>query len=108
MLRTTHLDEMPQVLNVLRGELSIVGPRPEQPIWVELFSQSIPRYMRRHKLKAGITGWAQVNGLRGDTSIKDRIDYDLYYIENWSIGLDLKIIIRTILQTLFGTNQNAY
>ncbi|WP_254150918.1 undecaprenyl-phosphate glucose phosphotransferase [Candidatus Chloroploca mongolica] len=107
-LRRTSLDELPQLINVLIGEMSIVGPRPEQPRWVEQFSQEIPRYMRRHKEKAGLTGWAQVNGLRGDTSIKERTRYDLYYIENWSLLFDLKIILRTIANFLTGKQENAY
>jgi Undecaprenyl-phosphate glucose phosphotransferase len=101
-LRRYSLDELPQFMNVLRGEMSIVGPRPEQPIWVERFSQSIPRYMSRHKQKAGITGWAQVNGLRGDASIEERTRYDLYYIENWSLLFDLRIIIKTALAIFKG------
>jgi Undecaprenyl-phosphate glucose phosphotransferase len=101
-LRRYSLDELPQFMNVLRGEMSTVGPRPEQPIWVERFSQSIPRYMSRHKQKAGITGWAQVNGLRGDTSIEERTRYDLYYIENWSLLFDLRIIIKTALAIFKG------
>ena len=104
LLRRYSIDELPQFINVIRGEMSVVGPRPEQPQWVERFSQSIPRYMRRHKQKAGITGWAQVNGLRGDTSIEDRTRYDLYYIENWSLLFDLKIIIKTIIDILVGRN----
>jgi exopolysaccharide biosynthesis polyprenyl glycosylphosphotransferase len=106
-LRRYSLDELPQFMNVLRGEMSVVGPRPEQPIWVERFSQSIPRYMRRHKQKAGITGWAQVNGLRGDTSIEERTRYDLYYIENWSLLFDLRIMIKTAVAVFNGEN-NGY
>jgi lipopolysaccharide/colanic/teichoic acid biosynthesis glycosyltransferase len=87
--------------------MSVVGPRPEQPIWVERFSQSIPRYMRRHKQKAGITGWAQVSGLRGDTSIEERTRYDLYYIENWSLLFDLRIMIKTAVAIFNGEN-NGY
>ncbi len=108
LLRRTSLDELPQLINVLIGEMSVVGPRPEQPRWVEQFSQQIPRYMRRHKEKAGLTGWAQVNGLRGDTSIEERTRYDLYYIENWSLLFDLKIILRTIADFLTGKQENAY
>jgi exopolysaccharide biosynthesis polyprenyl glycosylphosphotransferase len=106
-LRRYSLDELPQFINVIRGEMSVVGPRPEQPQFVERFSQSIPRYMRRHKQKAGITGWAQVNGLRGDTSIEDRTRYDLYYVENWSLLLDIKIIIKTAMDILLGRNRGA-
>ena len=97
-LRRTSLDELPQFINVLKGEMSIVGPRPERPVFVEQFKEEIPDYMKKHLVKAGITGWAQVNGLRGDTDIARRIEYDLYYIENWSLSLDLKIIILTILR----------
>lgn len=104
LLRRYSLDELPQFMNVLRGEMSVVGPRPEQPVWVEKFSQSIPRYVRRHRQKVGITGWAQVNGLRGDTSIEERTRYDLYYVENWSLLFDVKIIIKTALGILSGKN----
>lgn len=104
-LRRYSLDELPQFINVIRGEMSVVGPRPEQPVWVERFRQSIPRYMRRHKQKAGITGWAQVNGLRGDTSIEERTRYDLYYVENWSLLFDIKIIIKTVVDILTGKNR---
>ena len=91
-LRRIDLDELPQLWNVLRGDMSIVGPRPERPYFVEQFKHRIPQYMLRHKVKAGITGWAQVNGWRGNTSLEKRIEYDLYYIENWSVALDLKIM----------------
>jgi lipopolysaccharide/colanic/teichoic acid biosynthesis glycosyltransferase len=106
-LRRYSLDELPQFINVLRGDMSVVGPRPEQPVWVERFRQKIPRYMGRHKQKAGITGWAQINGLRGDSSIEERTRYDLYYVENWSLLFDVKIIIQTAVGILTGRN-NGY
>jgi Undecaprenyl-phosphate glucose phosphotransferase len=99
-LRRFDLDELPQFWNVLRGDMSIVGPRPERPYFVEQFKHRIPQYMLRHKVKAGITGWAQVNGWRGNTSLEKRIEYDLYYIENWSVGLDLKIMWLTVIKGL--------
>lgn len=99
-IRKTSLDELPQFINVLRGDMSIVGPRPERGLFVEEFKEKIPRYMKKHLVKAGITGWAQVNGLRGDTDLTRRIEFDLYYIENWSLGLDIKIILMTILTVL--------
>ncbi|MDH4069783.1 MAG: undecaprenyl-phosphate glucose phosphotransferase [Ignavibacteria bacterium] len=95
-LRKTSVDEIPQLLNVVRGEMSLVGPRPERTIYVDQFRKVIPKYIDRHRVKTGITGWAQVNGYRGDTSIEDRIRYDLYYIENWSFSFDIKILLRTI------------
>jgi exopolysaccharide biosynthesis polyprenyl glycosylphosphotransferase len=107
-LRRFNIDELPQLVNVLVGDMSLVGPRPERPVYVEQFRQIIPRYMDRHREKAGITGWAQVNGLRGDTSIVERTKYDLWYIENWSLALDIKILLRTVVQWLLGTNENAY
>ncbi len=103
-LRRTNLDELPQFFNVLKGDMSIVGPRPERPVFVEQFKKSIPQYMLRHKMKAGITGWAQINGWRGNTSIEKRIEYDLYYIENWSLMFDIKIILMTIWKGF----KNAY
>jgi exopolysaccharide biosynthesis polyprenyl glycosylphosphotransferase len=105
-LRRSNLDELPQLINVLLGEMSLVGPRPERPVYVEQFRRSIPRYMERHREKAGLTGWAQVNDLRGDTSISERTKYDLWYIENWSLLLDIKILLRTILN--YGRQRNAY
>ena len=95
-IRHCSLDELPQLWNVLRGEMSLVGPRPELPYYVEQFKEKIPLYMVKHQVKPGITGWAQVNGLRGDTDIEERVKYDLWYIENWSVGLDMKIIFRTV------------
>ena len=104
-LRHTSLDELPQIWNVLMGDMSIVGPRPERPTFVREFKHKIPRYMLRHRVKAGITGWAQVHGWRGNTSIKKRIQYDLYYIQNWSLALDLKILWMTLRHAL---RHNAY
>jgi Undecaprenyl-phosphate glucose phosphotransferase len=100
-LRRFDLDELPQFWNVLRGDMSIVGPRPERPFFVDQFKHRIPQYMLRHKVKAGITGWAQVNGWRGNTSLEKRIEYDLYYIENWSMTLDIKIMWLTVFRGLF-------
>ncbi|GAB4569340.1 MAG: undecaprenyl-phosphate glucose phosphotransferase [Anaerolineae bacterium] len=108
ILRRTNLDELPQLINVLFGQMSLVGPRPEQEAYVRQFRQFIPRYMERHQMKAGMTGWAQVNGLRGDTSVEERTKYDLWYVENWSLWLDIKILIRTVIQTLRGSSPNAY
>ncbi|MEQ1897241.1 MAG: undecaprenyl-phosphate glucose phosphotransferase [Vicinamibacterales bacterium] len=104
-LRRFDLDELPQFWNVLRGDMSIVGPRPERPYFVSQFKQRIPQYMLRHKVKAGITGWAQVNGWRGNTSLEKRIEYDLYYIENWSVSLDLKIMWLTLVRGLFSRSE---
>lgn len=105
-LRRTNLDELPQFLNVLKGDMSIVGPRPERPFFVQRFLEEIDRYNSRHMFKAGITGWAQINGWRGDTSIAKRVEYDLYYLRNWSLTLDLQIITITLFR-LF-TSKNAY
>jgi exopolysaccharide biosynthesis polyprenyl glycosylphosphotransferase len=99
-LRKTSLDELPQLLNVLKGEMSLIGPRPERPEFVGLFEQSVYRYCDRHRVKSGITGWAQVNGLRGNTSLADRVEWDNYYIENWSLWLDLKISLLTAVAVL--------
>lgn len=105
-IRKTSLDELPQFFNVLKGDMSLVGPRPERPFFVEKFKEEIPRYMIKHQVRPGITGWAQVNGYRGDTSIRMRIDCDLYYIENWTMGLDIKILFLTIFKGF--VNKNAY
>jgi exopolysaccharide biosynthesis polyprenyl glycosylphosphotransferase len=107
-MRNTNWDEIPQLINVLLGEMSLVGPRPERPVYVQEFRKSIPRYMERHREKSGMTGWAQVNGLRGDSSINERTAYDLWYVENWSLWLDIKIIMRTIFDTLLRRQKNAY
>ncbi|CAN5133854.1 hypothetical protein BH11ACT6_BH11ACT6_45780 [soil metagenome] len=103
LMRATSLDELPQLINVLRGEMSLVGPRPERPDFVDLFEMQIRRYGERHRVKAGVTGWAQVHGLRGQTSIADRAEWDNYYIENWSLGLDLKILALTVAAVLRGS-----
>lgn len=105
-MRKTSIDELPQLFNVLKGEMSLVGPRPERPFFVEKFKEEIPRYMIKHQVRPGMTGWAQVNGYRGNTSIKKRIEYDLYYIENWTLGLDVKILFLTIFKGFI--NKNAY
>ena len=97
-LRATSLDELPQLLNILRGDMSVVGPRPERPFFVREFTDRFPRYISRHRVPAGLTGWAQIHGLRGDTSIEDRARFDNHYIENWSLWLDIKIILRTVAQ----------
>ena len=106
VLRRFSLDELPQLWNVLRGDMSLVGPRPERPFFVERFKEHVPQYMLRHKVKSGMTGWAQVNGWRGDTSIEKRIEYDLYYIEHWSVGLDFKILWLTVIRGFF--HRHAY
>ena len=106
IIRKTSIDELPQLFNVLKGDMSLVGPRPERPQFVEKFREEIPRYMIKHQVRPGMTGWAQVNGYRGNTSIKKRIDYDLYYIENWTVGLDIKILFLTVFKGF--VNKNAY
>ncbi len=95
-IRAWSIDELPQLFNVLKGEMSLIGPRPERPEFVDVFSETVDRYDDRHRVKAGITGWAQVNGLRGKTSLTDRVEWDNYYIENWSLWLDLKILLLTL------------
>ena len=106
ILRRTSLDELPQLFNILKGDMSLVGPRPERPLFVVKFKEEIPRYMIKHQVRPGLTGWAQVNGLRGNTSIRKRIEYDIYYIENWTIWFDLKIILMTFVTGFI--NKNAY
>ncbi|MBO5341875.1 MAG: undecaprenyl-phosphate glucose phosphotransferase [Lachnospiraceae bacterium] len=105
-LRKTSLDEIPQFYNILKGDMSLVGPRPERPVFVDKFKEEIPRYMIKHQVRPGLTGWAQVNGYRGDTSIRKRIDCDIYYIENWTFGFDIKILFMTIFKGFI--NKNAY
>lgn len=106
ILRKTSIDELPQLFNILAGEMSLVGPRPERPLFVEKFKEEIPRYMIKHQVRPGLTGWAQINGYRGDTSIRKRIEYDIFYIENWTMGLDIKIMFLTIFKGFI--NKNAY
>lgn len=105
-IRRTSIDELPQLFNVLKGDMSLVGPRPERPYFVERFKEEVPRYMIKHQVSPGLTGWAQINGYRGDTSIRKRIDHDLYYIENWTLGLDIKILFLTFFKGFI--NKNAY
>lgn len=105
-MRKTSIDELPQLFNVLKGDMSLIGPRPERPQFVEKFREEIPRYMVKHQVRPGMTGWAQVNGYRGDTSIKRRIEHDLYYIENWTLGFDIKILALTVFKGFI--NKNAY
>jgi lipopolysaccharide/colanic/teichoic acid biosynthesis glycosyltransferase len=99
-IRALSIDELPQLINVLRGDMSLVGPRPERVAYVRDFERFIARYNDRHRVKSGLTGWAQVNGLRGETSIADRIEWDNYYIQNWSLRLDLKIMVLTVIEVL--------
>lgn len=105
-MRRTSIDELPQLFNILKGDMSLVGPRPERPFFVEKFREEIPRYMVKHQVRPGMTGWAQVNGFRGDTSIRKRIECDLYYIENWTVSLDIKILFLTVFKGF--VNKNAY
>ena len=105
-MRKWSMDEFPQLFNVFLGHMSLVGPRPERPVYIQDFRQKFPRYMLRHKVPAGMTGWAQVHGWRGNTSIERRIEHDLYYIEHWSLGLDLKILGLTLLNSF--RDRNAY
>ncbi|MBE5857703.1 MAG: undecaprenyl-phosphate glucose phosphotransferase [Lachnospiraceae bacterium] len=105
-LRRTSIDELPQLFNILVGRMSLVGPRPERPLFVDKFKEEIPRYMVKHQVRPGLTGWAQINGYRGDTSIRKRIEYDIYYIENWTLGFDIKICFLTIFKGFI--NKNAY
>ncbi len=106
ILRRTSMDEVPQFFNILKGDMSLIGPRPERPFFVEKYKEEIPRYMVKHQVRPGLTGWAQVNGYRGDSSIRKRIDHDIYYIENWSIAFDIKIIFLTFFKGF--NNKNAY
>jgi exopolysaccharide biosynthesis polyprenyl glycosylphosphotransferase len=106
LLRSTSVDELPQLWNVLRGDMSLVGPRPERPVFIERFRREIPGYMLRHKVKAGLTGWAQVHGWRGDTSLHERVEHDIYYIQNWSLALDVRILLMTLWKGWF--HRNAY
>ena len=105
-IRKTSIDELPQLINVLKGDMSLVGPRPERPKFVEKFKEEVPRYMIKHQVRPGMTGWAQVNGYRGDTSIRKRIEHDVHYIENWTLGLDIKIMFLTVFKGFI--NKNAY
>ena len=105
-IRAYRIDELPQLFNVLKGDMSLIGPRPERPQYVEKFREEIPRYMVKHQVRPVMTGWAQVNGYRGNTSIRKRIEYDIYYIENWSVAFDIKILILTVFKGFI--NRNAY
>ena len=105
-LRRTSIDELPQLFNILKGDMSVVGPRPERPQFVDQFKEEIPRYMVKHQVRPRLTGWAQINGYRGDTSIKRRIEFDIFYIENWTMSFDIKIMFLTIFRGFI--NKNAY
>ena len=105
-LRATSLDELPQLFNILKGDMSLIGPRPERPLFVEKFKEEIPRYMIKHQVRPGMTGWAQVCGFRGDTSIEGRIEHDIFYIENWTLSFDIKILFLTVFKGF--VNKNAY
>jgi lipopolysaccharide/colanic/teichoic acid biosynthesis glycosyltransferase len=105
-MRRTSIDELPQLFNILKGDMSLVGPRPERPQYVQKFMEEIPRYNVKHQVRPGLTGWAQVNGLRGDTSIRKRVEYDIFYIENWTMLFDIKIILMTFFTGF--VNKNAY
>ena len=107
-MRKYNIDEVPQFWNVLKGEMSLVGPRPEQPESISIFELQVPHYHARHTCTPGITGWAQVNGWRGDTSLEERIRHDIWYVENWSLGLDMRIMILTLGDCFLGTQRNAY
>jgi exopolysaccharide biosynthesis polyprenyl glycosylphosphotransferase len=107
-LRATNLDELPQLVNVLKGEMSLVGPRPERPVFVREFQRTVPNYMARHAVKCGMTGWAQVNGWRGNSSLRKRVQYDLYYITHWNPWFDLRIMLLTVWHMLFGKQRHAY
>jgi lipopolysaccharide/colanic/teichoic acid biosynthesis glycosyltransferase len=105
-IRKTSIDELPQFFNILKGEMSLIGPRPERPHFVEKFKEEVPKYMIKHHVRPGMTGWAQVNGYRGNTSLIKRIEHDIYYVENWTIILDVKIFFRTLINLFW--DKNAY
>jgi putative colanic acid biosynthesis UDP-glucose lipid carrier transferase len=104
LLRRFSLDELPQLLNVLRGDMSLVGPRPERPVFIEVFRERLPGYMRRHHIPAGLTGWAQIHGLRGESDLSERLSHDLHYLSHWSLLLDIEILLRTAWHVLVGRN----